>query len=162
MSSRFSYHGALQCTDNYSRTSLYFMDEPHLSFSISCPFVLMLYVLRMPYIFLSLLLLLCFFIFYFTHGPIRCVSIMAFRLSRQTPCGLSWLVLSLWMLNLVVYKQQNTSTTLLISKIFLPDTCHLEPRLEVSLRLQSSSIQSQVFSPFSSLGFPFKFSSKNV
>ena len=44
------------------------------------------------------------FLFFLTRGPIWHVSIMAFRLLRQMPHGLSWLVTSLQMLNLVAYK----------------------------------------------------------
>ena len=89
------------------------MDKPHLSFPISCPFcpcVVRIKNVLYPFIFF----LPSFFFFFLTRIPIWHVSIMAFRFSRQMTHGLSWLVTSLRMLNLVAYKQWNSSPTLLI------------------------------------------------
>ena len=74
---------------------------------------------------------------------------------RSTPRVIPWLVVSFQVLRSAAYKQWNSSSTFYISEIFLPDTPCLEPRLEVFLHPQSFSIQSQVFSSFSSLGFQF-------
>ena len=104
-----------------------------------------------------LFLFFFFFFFFLTRGTIWRVSIMVFRLPRRMPRGLSQLVMLLQMPIYIAYKQQNSPLALYISKNFFLDICHLEPRLEVLLRLQSSSIQSQVFSSFSSLGFPLSF-----
>ena len=143
---RPNYCGNLRSADDNTRMS-YTCPSPS-----TVPLPLCCTSSECPFTFLSF-----FFFFFFTCGPIWCVSIMAFHLSRRMPRGLSWLVTSFQMPAFVAYKYQNSPPALRISKKFLLDICRLEPCLKILLHLQSSSVQSQVFSLFSSLGFPLSF-----
>ena len=63
-----------------------------------------------------------------------------FIFSRGKPRVISQLVMSFRVPRSTAYKQWNPPSTLHISKIFLPDTSHLKPRLEVPPCPQPSSI----------------------
>ena len=83
-----------------------------------------------------------------------------FIFSRGKPRVISQLVVSFQMPRSAFYKQWNSSSTLRVSKIFFPDTPHLEPRLEVPSRLQLPSVLEPGILSFLVFRFSFIFQKK--
>ena len=88
------------------------------------------------------------------HDPIGDQS-HRFIFSRSMPYVAFWLVVSFQMLKFVAYNQWNSSATLYISEISFFDIPCLSTSSRIFPRLQSPSVQIQVFSSFSSSGFKF-------